>query len=255
MKAISNRRTASPAGGFTLIELLVVIAIIAILAAMLLPALAKAKDKAKQVSCMNNLKQLGLAFVMYVDDNNDVMPTPGSRSTLGAQPEDWIFWQVSAVGGRPSMRTPDQSVIAPYLGNFNDDLFLCPADRDAQDRRQRWEANKSQESYLYSYSLNSRSREGMATWITPNRSEIYKNKLSKVKKPTDKIMLAEERGSSTDGPGGAAVLIIDDGRWIPPSNVLTARHGGKADVSFADGHVENVTREFGEMPEHYEPLQ
>jgi prepilin-type processing-associated H-X9-DG protein len=221
---------------------------------MLLPALSKAKDKAKQVACINNLKQLGLAFVMYVDDNNDVMPTPGSKSALGAQPEDWVWWQVSAVGGRPSMRTADKSVIAPYLGNFNENLFLCPADRDAQDRRQKWEANKTQEFYFYSYSLNSRSRDGIATYITPNRSEIIRNKLSKVRKPTDKIMLAEERGSSNDGPGGSTVLSIDDGRWVPPSNVLTMRHNQKADVSFADGHAENVTREYGLMPEHYEPL-
>ncbi|MCU0788641.1 MAG: hypothetical protein MUC91_10705, partial [Verrucomicrobia bacterium] len=111
-----------------------------------------------------------------------------------------------------------------------------------------------QEFFFYSYSLNSRSREGMASWITPNRSEIIRNKLSKVRKPTEKIMLAEERGSTSDGPGGATVDIIDDGRWIPPNNVLTMRHNQKADVSFADGHAENVTREFGLMPEHYEPL-
>src|SRR6058998_1202226 len=79
---------------FTLIELLVVLAVVSLLAALLLPVLRRAKGKAQSVSCLSNLKQLGAAFLLYCDENQDVFPTGAAASTLGAQPEDWIWWQV-----------------------------------------------------------------------------------------------------------------------------------------------------------------
>ena len=78
---------------FTLIELLVVVAIIAILAALLLPALSNARDAGQRTRCTNNLRQIGAAFAMYLSDNNGIMPRlHGAEWVVGGVPQDWISW-------------------------------------------------------------------------------------------------------------------------------------------------------------------
>jgi prepilin-type N-terminal cleavage/methylation domain-containing protein len=102
----------SAASGFTLIELLVVIAIIAILAALLLPALARAKQKALLANCISNLRQLGIANTLYLNDNNDTFPYSGAG-----------WWQLPFVD---ALRLND-----PYVSTNNRTFYKCPADRGA----------------------------------------------------------------------------------------------------------------------------
>ncbi len=214
---------------FTLTELLVVIAVIGILAALLLPVLKSAKQRAGGTTCANNLRQLGLAFTLYCDSNGETFPAPGSAGVYGPQREDWIWWHPG--------RDVTRSAVVPYLANFNATLFRCPQDSWASPKR----------GYAYSYSFTSYNVEdevnpGMSTIITRDR-KVYAFKMSQVKRPADKIMLVDEDSGT-----------IDDSRWAPEyGNRIAGRHNGKGPVVFPDAHVQMVTPEFGTQEAHTKP--
>jgi len=249
------RRRMNPGRAFTLIELLVVIAIIAILAALLLPVLSRAKDKAHQTRCLNNLKQLGMGMMMYIHDNEDAFPGLASRHN-GYRPEDWIYWRTDTALYPPVEKSP----IVAQIGSANRALFRCPTDRSDVDRLD--QVTDDHGPYLYSYSftgygldlnatwgLEGNNNFGMASVITGDidHPKVSLFKLSTLRNPALKIMLAEEPGSTNpkDQPNPEHV-VIQDGRWMPQAgDGLTIRHGGKGNVTFADGHVQTVDWRFG----------
>ena len=238
---------------FTLVELLVVIAIIAILAALLLPALAAAKEKARETVCSNNQKQLALGMQMYVNGNEDIFPGLASLHN-GYQPTDWIYWRTNTALYPPVEKSP----IIAQSGVVNKSMFRCPSDWNDTDRISQ---SDSVGPYFYSYSftgygvsltefwgLDGDHNFGMASVFTGDPAHPTANffKQSYVVNPSGKIMLAEEPGSMSrkDTPYDDWI-VAQDGRWMPDRDALTVRHGGKAVVAFCDGHIEAVTWQFG----------
>lgn len=242
---------------FTLIELLVVIAIIAILASMLLPSLAKAKAKGQHAVCMSNLKQLGLAFIMYVDDNNDIFPSSASRGAYDVRTEDWIWWNVNDPRIRGGNRDPQLGAITPYISRFVTNLFRCPLDIDVRERARQHFANpRSGRPYLYTYTavsyFNGGNRGMTSLYAAPGDPALH-FKGSKIRNPSEKMLLVEENGDPAIGG------VADDGRFVPSGsttsgNIMTRRHSGKGTIGMADGHAETVLPEWTTLREHYDGM-
>jgi prepilin-type N-terminal cleavage/methylation domain-containing protein/prepilin-type processing-associated H-X9-DG protein len=236
---------------FTLIELLVVIAIIAILAALLLPALARAKQKAQQTYCLNNLRQLALGTHIYLDDNQDVMPGQASRNGQ-YDPSDWIYWRVDST--HPSV---EKSPIVASLGtgSSSSNFFRCPSDRDNSERLKRYPP-PSDTPYMYSYTIVSLDptasghAQGLTSAFNYNQTpgNDYPFKMTWVRNPSGKAMQVEEQTSLSPtehyNASGVGTTIVNDGKYAVGTDAMTIRHGGRADVSFCDGHVEAVQPDF-----------
>lgn len=226
-------------GAFTLIELLVVIAIIAILAAMLLPALAKAKTKSQGISCINNLKQLQLAFLIYADDHNGVLLASQTAVTGGRV--NWITGNLD-YDTDPSNWDINQDVVKspmwPYTGK-SAAIFKCPADNASVlvsgVKRPRVRSNSMSQVF------------GTGEWLDggPNASQVaylIYGKSSQVVSSTKTFVFVDEHPDSINDAAfanqcrGAQPLDAPGGEQI--IDYPASYHNGACGFSFFDGHAE-----------------
>ncbi len=219
------RRNLSNGAGFTLIELLVVIAIIAVLMAILMPALNRTKEQGKRATCLSNLKQLTLAWIMYADENDDnLINGDTGEYSIHQNETPWVLrdW-FSGMTVEQKTDAILNGALWPYVKTLK--LYKCPT------------VNKivrggTQEEILRTYSVS----DSMNCKGWTNRSDmpgsVMIKKRMKIPNPAYRIVFLDDGGTITSALGGWTVYVKEERWWDPPP----VRHGDGSTFSFADGH-------------------
>lgn len=206
---------------FTLIELLVVVAIISLLIGILLPSLSAARDKARMVACGSQLRQIGMATLLYVQDNNDLLPR-SSHSAAGAKVRSWG----PALLHYLSM---DYAMSGSAWTKVFNGLYRCPSD--------------TRRTTAYSYGKNvwyelSATETSDAMGLTSSQGPTY-FKYIQVPRPASSVLFGEN-GDNNKPASADHIMAVN---WLTTDGVPevdTRRHGSVANYDFLDGHVESL---------------